>query len=133
MQAFHIIVFVALSAFLNSCIQGGKQEDHPRSSQTFGYTQKEVSDLRHKLMNTKFPQKEGFVKSLLKNDSGVGMLTSVADLIPNDEGILAIYTLTYSLNDDYTLIVHQDHYDKGKSPLKTAVVDSKAEIIRFRR
>lgn len=119
-------------AFLVLHSQRSIGEEYVRDGRTLGYTEKEVSDLKLKLENTKFPQKDGYVQSLLKNDAGVGMLVCTADLLPNEEGILATYTFTYSLSGDYTLIVHQDHYGEGKSPLKTDIVDSNAEIVRYK-
>lgn len=126
-----LAVFFMLT-FLVSYGQRSLGEEYVRSSPTYGYTEKDISDLRLKLKNTKFPQQDDYVQSLLKKEVGAGMLVSIADLIPNDTGILATYTFTYSLNGDYTLVVHRDHYDERKSPLKTAIVDSKAEIIRYK-
>lgn len=126
------LLLVLMSVFLVCCTSSDNAEELVRSSSTYGYSQKEVSDLQTRLRHTKFPQKASYVESLLKNQSGVGMLASVGDLLPNEEGILATYTLTYSLNDDWTLIVTQDHYATGKSPLGTPIVDAKAEIVRVK-
>ena len=121
-----------VSVLLVSCSQSYITSGHVRPSSTYGYTQKEVSILETKLKNTKFPKKDGYVESLLKNESGVGMMTSIADLLPNDEGILTTYTLTHSLNSDFTLLVYQDHYAKGRSPLKGDIVESEAKIVRVK-
>ena len=72
------------------------------------------------------------MESLLKNQDGVGMMILIADYVPNDEGLLATYTLRYNLNDDFVLLVYQDHYARGKSPLKGNIIESKAKIIKIK-
>ena len=60
------------------------------------------------------------------------MLASTATMIPNEQGLLAVHTLTYSLNDEYTLILYQDFYADKRSPIQSSPVDGGAEIVRHK-
>ena len=55
-------------AFLGACSQSYIARDGARPSSSYGYSQEDISALEAKLKNTKFPQREGYVKTLLKNN-----------------------------------------------------------------
>ncbi|WP_234041802.1 hypothetical protein [Persicirhabdus sediminis] len=99
----------------------------------YGYTKKEVDELHIKLMNTEFPKPAGYVRSMLSKDAHVGLMASITDFIISDDGVISVYVLTHKLNDKYGLVIYQEHYAEGKSPVDTDVADSDAEIVRIRR
>jgi len=103
------------------------------SQLTYKYTQNQVDLLKKRLDKTSFPQREGFLQLLLKDErvDGMGMLVSIQDFIPGDEGIVSTFTYHHTLNSDYVLIVVEDHYVKDKSPLKGDKVCSKAKIVKI--
>jgi len=131
----HFLTFLALvcSIILSSCGQGFVSPEYARSSFDYGYSKREVKELKKKLDETSFPKEEGYVKSLLVNDSGVGVYAGTADYWGREDGLLATHTLCYSLDEEYTLVLHQDQYQKGKSPFGSNMVDARAEVLRYRK
>ena len=94
-----------------------------------GYRVGEVTALKRKLSHTVFPQSDGYVESLLRDSARHGELVRTADLSGGADGLLAIYLVRYRLNESVNLMVHQHHYGAHRSPLSTAVVDARAEIL----
>ena len=111
----------------SSCSHNTNGSDLTASIIHDNYTEQEVINLKKILQSTNFPQRDGFVQSLLKKDSYLKM-RSVSFVLPDKEGIIHLDPLIVQLNDDSTLVVHKALYTRGNSPFPTERVETNAKI-----
>ena len=118
-----------IASSLSSCNFNSNVDNHTVSRPHDNYSEQEVSNLKRKLQKTKFPQKDGFVKSLLKEGSYLRM-RSASFTLPDKDGKIPRDPLSAKLNNEFTLIVYKDSYPNGNSPLSTDTVVTGAKIIQ---
>ena len=93
------------------------------------YTTAQVDLLQNRIDSIGLPSHMKDVQYLLKLEKPYYKSTSIADVFPNEHGVLAIYTYGYKLNQYKTLQIVKEVYGNDKSPIRGSHAVSKITIV----